>query len=302
MVRVAVPTPAAAQALAEIRQQTPGVPLVADIHFDYRLALAALEAGVDKIRLNPGNIGGDEKLAPVVEAAGARGVALRVGVNAGSLEADLLDKHGGATAEACAESALRSVARVERLGFRNIVVSIKASDVYRTVAATRLVARETDCPLHLGITEAGLGESGVVRAACGLGAMLGEGLGDTLRVSLTEEPAVEVRVGREVLLALGLMAGPRLVSCPTCGRCRVNLQPLAQRVQEALAGVSAPLVVAVMGCEVNGPGEAREADVGLAAGRERATVFCRGEVLASLPLEQALECLLERVKQLSEGV
>ena len=228
----------------------------------------------------------------------ARGIPIRIGVNAGSLETSLLDKYGSPTPEAVAESALRNVARVEAMGFTNLAVSIKASDIWRTVQANRLFAKENNIPLHLGITEAGPGEAGVVNGAAGVGIMLAEGLGDTLRISLTDPPAAEVRVGREILLALGLTQGPRLVSCPTCGRCQVDLQPLARQVKEALSHIETPLVVAVMGCEVNGPGEAREADVGLAAGKGKAILFRHGEVLRTVPFGEAFEALMAEVKRL----
>lgn len=299
IVRLAIPNDEAARGFAEIRQQLPGVPLVADIHFNHELALAAIAAGADKIRINPGNIGDDSRLGPVIEAAAARGIPIRIGVNAGSLEKSLLDKYGSPTPEAVAESALSNVARVEAMGFTNLVVSIKASDIWRTVQANRLFARENDIPLHLGITEAGPGEAGVVNGAAGVGIMLAEGLGDTLRISLTDPPAAEVRVGREILLALGLTQGPRLVSCPTCGRCQVDLQPLARRVKEALSHIETPLVVAVMGCEVNGPGEAREADVGLAAGKGKAILFRHGEVLRTVPFEDAFGALLAEVEKIT---
>lgn len=297
IVRLAIPHADAARGFAEIRQQL-DVPLVADIHFDFKLALAAIEAGADKIRINPGNIGDDSRVGAVVEAAAAKGIPIRVGVNAGSLEKPLLDEYGGATPEAAAESALSNVARLEGMGFRDIVVSIKASDIWRTVQANRLFARESDCPLHLGITEAGPGEAGTVTAAAGLGVLLAEGLGDTIRVSLTDPPTNEVVVGRQILLALGLISGPRLVSCPTCGRCRVDLQPLARRVQAALGEIETPLVVAVMGCEVNGPGEAREADVGIAAGKGKAILFRQGEIVKTVPFEDAFDELMEEVTRL----
>jgi (E)-4-hydroxy-3-methylbut-2-enyl-diphosphate synthase len=299
IVRLAIPNQEAARGFAEIRQQVPTVPLVADIHFHHELALAAIEAGADKIRINPGNIGGDTRLGPVIEAAAAKGIPIRIGVNAGSLEKTLLEKYGGPTPEAAADSALNNVARVEAMGFNNLIVSIKASDIWRTVQANRLFAKENDIPLHLGITEAGPGESGIVNGAAGVGIMLAEGLGDTLRISLTDPPAAEVRVGREILLALGLMQGPRLVSCPTCGRCQVDLQPLARQVKEALRHIETPLVVAVMGCEVNGPGEAREADVGLAAGKGKAILFRHGVILRTVPFEDALEALMAEVEQLT---
>jgi (E)-4-hydroxy-3-methylbut-2-enyl-diphosphate synthase len=300
IVRLAIPNQEAARGFAEIRQQVPTVPLVTDIHFNHELALAAIAAGADKIRINPGNIGDDSRLGPVIEAAAAKGIPIRIGVNAGSLEKQLLEKYGGPTPEAAAESALNNVARVEAMGFTNLIVSIKASDIWRTVQANRLFAKENDIPLHLGITEAGPGESGIVNGAAGVGIMLAEGLGDTLRISRTDPPAAEVRVGREILLALGLMQGPRLVSCPTCGRCQVDLQPLARQVKEALRQVETPLVVAVMGCEVNGPGEAREADVGLAAGKGKAILFRHGKILRTVPFENEMEALMAEVEELTE--
>lgn len=299
IVRLAIPNEQAARAFADIRQQV-NVPLVADIHFDHRLALLCLEGGADKIRINPGNIGDDSRLGPVIEAAAARGVPIRIGVNAGSLEKALLEKYGGATPEAAAESALSNVARVERMGFTDLVVSIKASDIWRTVQANRLFARENDYPLHLGITEAGPGDAGIVTGSAGVAILLSEGLGDTLRISLTDPPSEEVHVGRQILQSLGLRQGARLVSCPTCGRCRVNLQPLARQVQEALGELQVPLVVAVMGCEVNGPGEAKEADVGLAAGKDKVLLFRRGEALRTVPFDQAFEALMAEVRELAE--
>ena len=299
LVRLAIPNQAAARGFADIRQQL-DAPLVADIHFDYKLALAAIAAGADKIRINPGNIGDDSRVGAVVEAAAAAGIPIRVGVNAGSLEKTLVEKYGGATPEAAAESALRNVARVEAMGFRDLVVSVKASDIWRTVQANRLFARESDCPLHLGITEAGPGEAGIVTGAAGVGILLAEGLGDTIRVSLTNPPTEEVVVGRQILLAMGLLSGPRLVSCPTCGRCRVDLQPLAQRVQEALREIETPLVVAVMGCEVNGPGEAKEADVGIAAGKDKVLLFRKGEALRTVPFAEAFDALMREVRMMND--
>ncbi|MEN6643654.1 MAG: flavodoxin-dependent (E)-4-hydroxy-3-methylbut-2-enyl-diphosphate synthase [Armatimonadia bacterium] len=300
LVRLAIPDAEAGRAFAAIREQV-NVPLVADIHFDHRLAIATIEGGADKIRINPGNIGDDSRLGPVIEAAAARKIPIRIGVNAGSLEKSLLEKYGGATPEAIAESALANVARVEAMGFTDIVVSIKASDIWRTVVANRLFARENDYPLHLGITEAGPGDAGIVTAASGLGILLSEGLGDTLRVSLTDPPAVEVAIGRQVLLSLGLLQGPRLVSCPTCGRCRVDLQPLARQVQQALGDIEVPLVVAVMGCEVNGPGEAKEADIGLAAGKDKVLLFRKGEPLHTVPFDAAFDALMAEIHKMLEA-
>lgn len=301
IMRVAIPHEGVLEGFERICAESP-VPVVADIHFDYRLAIGAARRGAAKLRINPGNIGDDERLAAVVDVALERGLAIRVGVNAGSLEKDISAAHGGATAEACCESALRSVERMRRLGFEDLVVSIKASDVARTVQANRLFAARSDLPLHLGITEAGFGESGTIKSAIGLGILLAEGLGDTLRVSLTDDPAEEVRVGRQVLRGLGLLTGPELVSCPTCGRCRVELAPLAREVREMLAGVRESVVVAVMGCEVNGPGEAREADLGVAAGQGRVALFRHGEILRTVPFDEAAQAIRQELAELCPSI
>lgn len=297
IMRVAVPSAEALDGFERICAQSP-VPVVADIHFDYTLAVEAARRGAAKLRINPGNIGDDERLAAVVEAAGERGIPIRAGINAGSLEKDIAREHHGATAAACSASARRSVERMKRLGFEELVVSIKASDVPRTVAANRLFSAESDLPLHLGITEAGFGESGTVKSAVGLGILLAEGIGDTIRVSLTQEPSTEVRVGREILKSLGLRPGPELVSCPTCGRCRVDLAPLVREVADMLEGVEDSIVVAVMGCEVNGPGEAREADIGVAAGKGKVAVFRRGEILKTVEFAQAAATVREEIERL----
>jgi len=298
LVRVAVPNTMALHAFGTIVRESP-VPVIADIHFDYRLALGAIERGAAKVRINPGNIGDDSKLQPIVEAATAAGIPIRVGVNSGSLEADLLDKYGHPTAEALCESALRNVERLQRLGCNSLVVSIKASDVPRTIEANRLFAARSDLPLHIGITEAGLGHAGIVASAVGIGALLADGIGDTIRVSLTADPLQEVQTGRQILIALGLLTGPRLVSCPTCGRCRVDMLPITRAVQEALRDVTAPLVVAVMGCEVNGPGEAKEADVGIACGKQFATLFRHGRIIRRVRIEQAAEVLIAEISRLT---
>lgn len=298
LVRIAIPHEEALRGFAEIRQQLPEARLIADIHYDYKLALAAIAAGADKIRINPGNIGDERRVGAIVEAAASRGIPIRIGVNAGSLEKALLEKYGGASPEAAAESALHNVARLERMGFYDIVVSIKASDIWRTVQANRLFARESDCPLHLGVTEAGPAEAGIITGVAGVAILLAEGMGDTIRLSLTGPPEQEAAVGRQLLVAMGLRRGPRLVSCPTCGRCRVDLQPLAQQIYQALRGVDKPIVVAVMGCEVNGPGEAKEADVGLAAGRDKALLFRKGQALRTVPFAQAFAVLMEEIKRL----
>lgn len=296
IVRVAIPDMDSAAALREIIPAA-AMPVVADIHFDYRLAVAAAEAGAHKLRINPGNIGDDTRLRPVVEAALGHGIPIRVGVNAGSLEKELLQRDGHPTPGALAESALRNADRVREMGLEEVVVSLKASDVLTTVEANRAFAERSDLPLHLGITEAGIGRSGIVHSSVGLGLMLAGGIGDTIRVSLTGDIVEEVRVGRDVLLALGLMSGPRLVSCPTCGRCHVDLHALATQVQTLLEGVASPITVAVMGCEVNGPGEAKEADVGIAAGRGRVALFKRGETVRTVGISEALPALRELIEQ-----
>ncbi|MDD3313153.1 flavodoxin-dependent (E)-4-hydroxy-3-methylbut-2-enyl-diphosphate synthase [Pseudodesulfovibrio sp.] len=279
IVRLAVPDDRAAAVLADIRRESP-VPLIADIHFDHRLALAALDAGFDGLRINPGNIGGEEKVDVVVRAAAERGAPIRIGVNSGSLEKDLLKQYGGPAPEAMVESALRHVAMLEKRGFHDIKISLKSSSVLKTVAAYRLMSGRVDYPLHIGVTEAGTLVRGAVKSAVGLGILLAEGIGDTLRVSLTHDPVAEIGVAYEILRALGLRErGPEIVSCPTCGRTEINLIRLAEQVEEALRGVEEVFTVAVMGCVVNGPGEAREADIGIAGGRDLGIIFRKGEVV-----------------------
>ncbi|MDR2850073.1 MAG: flavodoxin-dependent (E)-4-hydroxy-3-methylbut-2-enyl-diphosphate synthase [Verrucomicrobiota bacterium] len=302
IVRLTVPDAEAAAVFGDVRKRSP-VPLVADIHFDYRLALAAVEAGADGLRINPGNIGGAERVRAVVAAARGRGVPIRIGVNGGSLEKDILAKHGSATAEALVESALRHVALLEAEDYREIKISVKASDVPRTLAAYRLLSSRTAYPLHLGVTEAGTFLPGTVRSCVALGALLLEGIGDTVRVSLTDTPAREVRVGVELLRSAGLRApGAAVTSCPTCGRTRVDVAGLAARVEERLecfyrAHPSAPRPhVAVMGCAVNGPGEAREADLALCGGDGKYALYLRGEHIKTLPEAEALETLAALVE------
>ncbi len=295
--RVAVPDQAAAEAIGAIVQASP-IPIVADVHFDWRLAVAAVERGAHKVRLNPGNIGGRENVARVVEACLCHGAAMRLGVNAGSLERDLLDKYGGPKAEALAESALRCAALIDELGMPSAVISIKAHDVARTVVANRIFAAESDLPLHLGITEAGGGEEGIVRSAVGIGILLAEGIGDTIRVSLTAPPEQEVRAGRLILRSLGLQPGPVVVSCPTCARVQIPVAELAAEVRAAVEDVTKPVVIAVMGCEVNGPGEAREADLGIAGGRQRAVIFRAGKVIRTVPKAEAVAALCEELDRL----
>ena len=299
IVRLAVLDERAAAALKEIAAESP-VPLVADIHFDWRLALRSLEAGVAGLRINPGNIGGPDKVRAVAEAAGAAGAVIRVGVNGGSLEKAVLTRHGGRPgAEAMVESALDKVRLLEETGFRNIKVSLKGSNVLETVAAVRRWATVSDIPQHIGITEAGDARSGAVKSAVGLGLILAEGLGDTLRVSLTAPPEEEVRVAWEILRALGLRArGVELISCPTCGRTEGTLMEMAAEVKRRLADISAPLTVAVMGCVVNGPGEAKEADAGIALGRNSGLIFAKGRPLGKAPYEKLAELLEMEVRKI----
>ncbi len=278
-VRLAVPDDVAARALPAIQASAP-VPLIADIHFDHRLALKALDAGLQGLRINPGNIGSRANVDRVVDAASANEACIRIGVNGGSLEKELLQKYGGATPEAMVESALGHAMLLEQRGFGNFKISLKSSSVPRTIAAYRLLAAQLDCPLHVGITEAGTLLRGAVKSGVGLGILLWGGLGDTLRVSLTADPVLEVRAAWEILRSLGLrQRGPEIISCPTCGRTEIDLQDLAEEVERRLVGVTEVFTVAVMGCVVNGPGEAKEADIGLAGGRDCGLIFRCGEVL-----------------------
>jgi (E)-4-hydroxy-3-methylbut-2-enyl-diphosphate synthase len=295
IVRAAVPDEDAARAIAGIKAQI-GIPLIADIHFDHRLAVTAARNGADGLRINPGNIGGRDKVAKVVAVAKERGLPIRIGVNAGSLEKDLLKTHNGATAQAMVESAMRHVALLEKFDFHEIKISLKASDVPRTVEAYRLLASQTDYPLHLGVTEAGSLYAGTVKSALGIGMLLAEGIGDTLRVSLTRDPVEEVRVGFEILKALGIRQhGPEIISCPTCGRCGFDLFGVVEAVEKALLTRPVPLKLAIMGCVVNGPGEAREADIGVAGGQGKGILFRRGKVVRKVPQDQLVETLLAEV-------
>jgi (E)-4-hydroxy-3-methylbut-2-enyl-diphosphate synthase len=295
IVRVAVVDDNAARALGAIRRAI-GIPLIADIHFDYRLAILAAESGADGLRINPGNIGGPQKVRAVVEAARHHGLVIRIGVNAGSLEKDLRQRWGRATAQAMAESALRHIDQITGMGFDQIKVSLKASDVPRTVAAYRHLAQRCDFPLHLGVTEAGGLFPGIVKSALGIGMLLAEGIGDTLRVSLTRDPVEEVRVGFEILRALDLRHhGAEIISCPTCGRCGIDLFAILDKVEKALLTRPRPIKVAIMGCVVNGPGEAREADVGIAGGDGVGILFKKGRVLKKFPQERLVDELLNAV-------
>ncbi|MCE5272760.1 flavodoxin-dependent (E)-4-hydroxy-3-methylbut-2-enyl-diphosphate synthase [bacterium] len=297
LVRLAVPDSGAAAALGEIVKASP-LPVAADIHFDHRLALAALEAGVAKLRLNPGNIGSAERVRAVAREASARKVPIRIGVNAGSLEKSLLEIHGGPTAAALAESALGHCSLLEDCGFCDIVVSLKASDVPTTVRANRIFAAQRDYPVHLGVTEAGTRLRGAVLSAAGLGILLAEGIGDTLRVSLTADPVEEIGVAWRILTALGLRKrGVEIVSCPTCGRTEIDLIGMAEEVERRLAAVDKPLTVAVMGCVVNGPGEARQADFGIAGGRGSGLVFRRGEIVAKVKESELVDTLVRLIEE-----
>lgn len=300
IVRLAVPDSQAAEALRDIRSGV-AIPLVADIHFDYRLALMAIEAGVDKLRINPGNIGDPDRVKQVVEAAKVRRIPIRIGVNGGSLDRELLMKHGGPTAEALVESAMDHVRILESLNFDNTIISMKSSSVQVTCEAYQLLAQQCDYPLHIGITEAGTPWRGTIKSCAGLGALLINGLGDTLRVSLTGDPVEEVRVGLELLEALDLRRkGIRFVSCPTCGRCQVDLERMVNDLEKALAGIDLPITIAVMGCAVNGPGEAREADLGIASGKGEVLLFKKGEIIRKIPESQVTETVINLVKNWSD--
>lgn len=298
IVRVAVPDMSAAENIYNIKNQV-DVPLVADIHFDYRLALKAIEQGIDALRINPGNIGDEERVKAVVEAAKIRNIPIRIGVNAGSLDKKLLAKYGKVTAEALVESALEHIRILEKLNFYDIKISLKAHDVPLTLDAYRLMSETVDYPLHLGITEAGTVNTGIIKSAVGIGALLADGIGDTFRISLTGDPVNEVKVANEILKALGLKEyGPTLISCPTCGRCNIDLPSIAEKVEQRLSGITKPIKVAVMGCVVNGPGEARDADIGIAGGKGEGLVFHKGEVINKVPEDKLVDALFEELDKL----
>lgn len=301
IVRIAVPDMNAAQAIAAIKAAVE-VPLIADIHFDYRLALAAIEHGVNGLRLNPGNIGDADQVAAVVKAAKKQRIPIRIGVNAGSLSKEMLAKHGGSpTAEAMVESALSHIRILEKHNFNDIKISLKAHDVPLTIRAYQLMSEAVDYPLHLGITEAGTVRSGVIKSAVGIGALLAQGIGDTLRVSLTGDPVEEIRVANEILKSLGLRQyGPTLVSCPTCGRCQINLVDIAEMVEDKLKLFKKPITVAVMGCVVNGPGEAKEADVGIAGGKGEGLLFSKGKIIRKVPEDELISALFAEIDKLNK--
>ena len=297
IVRLAVPVKEAAEKLGEIKKQI-RIPLVADIHFNYKLALMALDQGVDGLRLNPGNIGGKRFVMEVVRLAQARKIPIRIGVNAGSLEKDLLAKYGGPTAKGMVESALRHIRILEECGYPEMKISLKASDPAMMIEAYRMLADQVEYPFHLGVTEAGTPTAGTIKSAVGLGTLLAEGIGDTIRVSLAADPVEEVRVGIEILKALGLRKqGLTFVACPSCGRADVDLVKLAREAEERLKGVTAEVHVAVMGCEVNGPGEARAADIGVAGGKGIGIIFRKGEVVRKVPEAQIIDALWEEVER-----
>lgn len=298
IVRLTVPDIEAVKTLYAVKNAVK-IPVVADIHFDYKCALESVAAGVDKIRINPGNIGSDDRIKAVADACRQKNIPIRIGVNSGSLEKDLLKKCGHVTPEALCESALRHASLLEKFDFNDIVISIKSSDVPTMVAAYRLVAQQCDYPLHLGVTEAGTRHMGMLKSAAGIGALLLDGIGDTIRVSLTANPVSEVAAGFDILKAVGIKKDcPQIVSCPTCGRTKIDLISLAEKVEKELANVHKPIKVAVMGCAVNGPGEAKEADIGVAGGDGYGLIFKHGEILKKVPENKIVEELLKEIDNL----
>lgn len=298
IIRVAVPDMAAAKAVGAIKARI-HIPLVVDIHFDYRLALACVEEGCDAVRINPGNIGGEDRVKAVAEACKAKNLPIRIGVNGGSLEKPLLAKYGGVTPEALVESAFGHIALLEQYDFHDICVSLKSSSVVTTMAAYRLISEKSNYPLHLGVTETGTTRMGTIKSAIGIGGLLALGIGDTLRVSLSADPVEEVYAAKDILKALGMAANePNLVSCPTCGRTRIDLIGLAHQVEERLKSVHKPITVAVMGCVVNGPGEASAADVGIAGGQGEGLLFRKGEIVKKVPQDQLVDELFALIDQL----
>lgn len=298
IVRLAVLDNDAAKAVAEIKKRT-NIPIVADIHFDYRLALECIRGGVDKVRINPGNIGGKEKVQLVADAAKASGVPIRIGVNGGSLEKDILEKYGSPTADAMIESAMRHIEILDDCNFSDIVVSLKASDVPKTIEVYRKFSQMTDVPLHLGVTEAGTVRGGLLKSAIGIGSLLNDGIGDTIRVSLTADPVNEVRTAKDILKILGIRkSGISFISCPTCGRCRINLINIANETEKRLENVDKDITVAVMGCAVNGPGEAREADIGIAGGAGEGLIFKHGEILRKVSEDKIIDELMKEIEKM----
>lgn len=300
IIRVAVPDMKSAMAIDKIKERI-SIPLVADIHFDYKLALECIKRGADKIRINPGNIGSKERVRKVAEAAGEKGIPIRIGVNGGSLEPHILKKYGRPTPEGMVESALYHIKLLEDCGFYDIAVSLKASDVKTTVEAYRLMSKKSDYPLHLGVTEAGTAWGGTIRSAMGIGALLLDGIGDTIRVSLTADPIEEVIAAKEILRSAGLREnGIRVVSCPTCARCQINMIPIAEKVTKAVEKFKKPMKVAVMGCAVNGPGEAKDADIGVAGGNGCGLIFKKGEILRRVPEDRIFTELMLEIEKMQE--
>lgn len=298
IIRVAVPDIEAAHAIREIKKQIK-IPLVADIHFDYRLALKSIENGADKLRINPGNIGDIERVKLVVQKAKERQIPIRIGVNAGSIEKNILKKYGNTSAEAMVESALGHVKILEDLDFENIIISLKASDVLLTLDAYKLISSQVPYPLHIGVTEAGTLWAGTIKSSVGIGSLLLNGIGDTLRVSLTSDPIEEIRVGREILQTIGMRSfGVEIISCPTCGRCQIDLIQLVERIEDKIRAINKPIKIAIMGCAVNGPGEARDADIGIAGGKSSALLFKKGEIIRRIEEDQIEAVLLEELSKL----
>ncbi|WP_196605335.1 flavodoxin-dependent (E)-4-hydroxy-3-methylbut-2-enyl-diphosphate synthase [Pectinatus haikarae] len=300
IVRMAVPDMESAQNIGNIKNLT-DMPLVADIHFDYRLALTAIEQGIDALRINPGNIGDRERVQKVVSAAKKKNIPIRIGVNAGSLDKKILLKYGHVTAQAMVDSAMEHVRILEDMDFHDIKISLKSHDVPLTIEAYRLMSQTADYPLHLGITEAGTANTGVIKSAVGIGILLSEGIGDTFRISLTGDPVNEVKAANEILKTLGLREyGPTLVSCPTCGRCNINLAGIADQIERKLADISVPIKVAVMGCVVNGPGEARDADIGIAGGKGEGLLFRKGKIIRKVPENDLVSQLFKEIDKISQ--
>ncbi|MGN0602784.1 MAG: flavodoxin-dependent (E)-4-hydroxy-3-methylbut-2-enyl-diphosphate synthase [Oscillospiraceae bacterium] len=299
IIRAAIPDEKALELIPAIKSEV-SVPLVADIHFDYRLALKSAEMGIDKIRINPGNIGGQDRVKAVADICKQKNIPIRIGVNSGSLEKDILAKYGSPTAEALVESALGHAALLEKCDFDDIVISIKSSDVKTMIEAYRLLSERCSYPLHLGVTEAGTARMGLIKSAVGIGSLLCDGIGETIRVSLTADPVEEVYAAKDILKAIGKGSGVKLVSCPTCGRTRIDLISLAQKVENAVKDIDKDITVAVMGCVVNGPGEAREADIGIAGGDGCAVLFKKGEVIRKIPEEIILDELLAEIRKIGE--
>lgn len=299
IIRVAVPNQEAAKSIDKIKESI-SIPLVADIHFDYRLAIEVMERGIDKLRINPGNIGDEERIKKVVETAKKKKIPIRIGVNAGSLQKEIFEKFGGATPDGLVESALRHIHILEKYDFYDIVVSIKASNIPLCTEAYSALADEIEYPLHVGITEAGTLQKGIIKSAVGIGTILSLGIGDTLRVSLTGDPLEEIDCAKKILQSLGLRQfGPEIISCPTCGRTRINLIQLANEVEKRCKNIKKPIKIAVMGCEVNGPGEAREADIGIAGGNGVGLIFKKGQIIKKVPENQLLNALFEEINKLN---